>query len=302
MLARNSIILKSGLVWLTLALAACVAHDDGGGSDDTSGSEAEAVGVSDEPSPADSLPAAEEEIQRTELATLEFPDRRSIRFSVDEDAHAIVVEEHGPVAEGVGMPLLMRAPMRDLDALQVYMALTPADREVPRALYELGVPEGARPALTQRALVDSLAPMPAHVVSYRLVDTDQDAEYMPSLCGANGSTAFQALCSTSNAPEQWCASGKHTWHGRESSGNYNKSEGLTVSCQASVQTTHRRKVALTWWENTFNMDTDQYWHFTRVENYAPASKYKRYVRMDRYNPTSVDTSVSYIRSWIGFRN
>ncbi|WP_437967479.1 hypothetical protein WMF04_49385 [Sorangium sp. So ce260] len=237
-----------------------------------------------------------------ELATLELPDRRSVRFSVDQDAHSIVVEEYGPVAEGVGMPMLMRAPMTDMDALQVYMTLTPADRAVPRALYELGAPEGARPALAQRALVESLAPMPAQVVSYRLVDTDQDSEFMPDLCGAGGKAAFEAICATTNAPEAWCESGKHVWHGRESSGNYNKSEGFTVSCQASVQTRHRRKVALTWWEETFHMDADQYWHFTRVENYAPAAKYKRFVRMDRYAPTSVDNEVSYIRSWIGFRN
>lgn len=281
-------------IGIACGVSGCSAETDNGGSANPG-----PVGISDQPLAEDLAAPAENRL--SELATLEFPDGRSVRFAVDEDADATVVQESGPLGKKMARPILMRDSVRDLDALQIYLALTPSDRAVPRALYERAS-GGTRPALAQRALVDSVAPMAAHVVSFRLVDTDQDAEYMPELCGSNGDDEFEDLCATSAAPEQWCGSGKHTWHGRTSSGNYNKSEGLTVSCNASVRTEHRRKVALTWWSNEFHMDTDEHWHFTRVENYAPASKYQRYVRMDRYNPSSPDTSVSYIRSWIGFRN
>jgi hypothetical protein len=223
-----------------------------------------------------------------------------MRFTLDEDAQVVVVEEFGPVAK-IAAPILMSEGMRELSALEIYMTLTPEDAAVPRALYELGAPEAARPALAKRALVEATGPMMAHLVSFRLVDTDQSSGHMASLCGASGASAFEGLCATNNSPESHCASGKHTWHGRTSNNKFNKSEGLAVSCQASVRTEHRRKVGL-WYDNVFHMDADEFWHFTRVENYAPASKYTRYVRMDRYNPTSPDTSVSYIRSWIGFRN
>lgn len=289
--ALSSIVAAIGLA---CGVSGCSAEMGAAGAESS-----QPVGISDLPLAADPEAAAGNSL--SELATLQFPDGRSLRFALDQDADATVVQEFGPLAEKMALPILMRESVRDLDALQIYLALTPSDRAVPRALYERAS-GSTRPALAQRALVDTVAPMAANVTSFRLVDTDQDSDHMPELCGSDGADEFADLCSTSSAPEQWCGNGKHTWHGRTSSGKYNKSEGLTVACNASVRTEHQRKVALTWWKNDFHMDADNYWHFTRVENYSPASKYQRYVRMDRYNPTSASTSVSYIRSWIGFRN
>lgn len=293
--------LTASLACLALASWGCGAHD--GAAPDTDRRDAHGVGPSAEPlAQADAL---SDDIERplTELATLVVRNGHDIRFLVNPAAKEITVEESGPVDESAELPLLMREELRDLDALQIYLALTPADRPVPRALYELSAAEDARALAAERSLAELVQPMPAKlIIVHPLVDKDQSSAFMPELCGANGASAFEELCSTGSHPESFCEPGKHVWHGRYSNGKYNKSEGLTVSCEASVRTKHRRKVALTWWEETFHQDADQWWHFTRVENYAPASKYDRYVRMDRYNPVNPSVSQSYIRSWIGFRN
>lgn len=121
---------------------------------------------------------------------------------------------------------------------------------------------------------------------------------MPKLCGANGEQEFQKICDiNSSAPESSCKPGKHPSHRLVSRARYKNSVGITVSCQASVQTYHNLRLG--GHPHTFNMDAHQYLHVTRILGDARS---RRLVRMDRYNPTSANTDVSYIRSWIGFRN
>lgn len=243
-----------------------------------------------------------EKVSLAELATLTLGGGQNIRFLLDPDAQDIALQESGSINRDTELPLLMDARLQELDPLEIYLALTPRDRAVPRAIYELSSSSEAKTSAAARALVESLEPMPAQVISYR-VKVKQESEFMPELCGANGAQAFQQICNTAGASESFCEPGKHTWHGRASSAKYKQSLGFTVACQASVQTRHWRKFGL-WYVKTFNHDADQYWHYTRVWNTGVGNIGKAYrtVRMDRYNPSSPSSNVSYIRSWIGFRN
>lgn len=234
-------------------------------------------------------------VSLAELATLTLGDGQNIRFLLDPGTHDITLQESGSINRDTELPLLMDARLQELDPLEIYLALTPRDRAVPRAIYELSSSSEARASAAARALVESIEPMPAQVISYRH-QNPQTSNFMPELCGANGAQAFQAICNTgSSLPESFCAPGKHIWHQRTSRARYKQSKGFTVACQAAVQTHHEHRLG--GHPHTFYMDAHQYWHSTRVYD---SIRYRRRVRMDRYSPTSADLTVSYIRSWIGF--
>jgi hypothetical protein len=233
-----------------------------------------------------------------ELATLTLGDGQNIRFLLDPDTHEIAVQESGSINRDTELPLLMDARLQELDPLEIYLALTPRDRAVPRAIYELSSSSEARASAAARALVESIESMPAQVISYRHQDAKPQAGFMPELCGANGAQEFQVLCNRgSNFPESFCEPGKHIWHQRTSRVRYKQSHGLTVACQAAVLTQH--DLRLGGHKHTFDMPVHQRWHITRIFGLVRS---RRVVRMDRYSPTSADLNVSYIRSWIGFRD
>ncbi|MBO6935594.1 MAG: hypothetical protein JJ863_11485 [Deltaproteobacteria bacterium] len=234
------------------------------------------------------------------LAVLAIGEGHEIFFALDPESDEVSVSESAPV-DTDEMPVLWQETLRDLEPLELYLELTPDDRPVPGALVDLATDRETLDRVEPRALVESLEVAPARP-NLPKVNTSQDSASMQSLCGSNGESAFQSICNTSGSGMSlsYCVPYKHGWHQRTTNGKYRESRGFTVACSASVQTRHERRIGGIWYDKTFHSNASGYWHYTRVWNNS--LKYRRRVRMDRYLPTSPNTSVSYIRSWIGIKN
>ena len=255
---------------------------------------AESVRADDSGAAGSAAPAVDAPEEMQTLATLELGLGQELAFLGNADGD-VAVREVVPVGGAVVSLDREGKLIDDIEPVELYIALTPAGRAIPRALLASEMSPSVAALAAERPIVERLEPLPGGMQLLRKKDVD--VYHMPELCGASGAAEFQQICdaNASWGDQRWCEPYLHPWFAKSSSGKKKVGAGITVACNSSVQTKIKRKVGGIWYTTAFNLDAPNYLMITRVWY---TFKYYRFVGHYSYNQTN--TSNHWIRSWIGF--
>lgn len=207
---------------------------------------------------------------------------------------AVLYEEIGPETSA---PTFATTP--ELEALDMFLALAPADTAVPRALIQsldAGARDSATARLGSRKLVDAMATPILATPSLALRKVGEEHDTGGWNCSQGASDFENFACDGGTVPGtiEYCDSGQW-WNLQRSSGDSKrrKSFGLFVACGTDVQIKHSYADCCNWWELDTKILPSSHWMWSR---YTGAVDRRRRVNYDRVS----QFSGSYLRAYTAF--
>jgi hypothetical protein len=280
---------------VAIGMVACGTAIDGDAGDAVNAAAPPASSGADRTEEGD-LPTASSPASTRELARVYLGAGKEATFTqigAGEDI-GVIYEEIGPESS---TPTFADTP--ELEALDMFLRVVPADTPVPRALLETldaSARESAKTRLAARKLVDTMTTPIIAAPSLSLRSESHDTGAWD--CNQSASDFEDFACDGSNTSStvDFCDSGK--WFNlQRSSGDHKrrKSLGVFVACGTDVQIKHSYADCCNWWKLDSKILPSSHWMWSR---YTGLSDRKRRINYDRVT----QFSGSYLRAYTAFYN